>query len=72
MKLLSYKDKELAGKRLYDLLHPDDLNYFASGHKECKSNFPCITYTVNEIVIIIIILQTVICRLADACKLLED
>jgi hypothetical protein len=51
MKLLNYKDKELAGKRVYDLLHPEDLNYFAAGHKECKSSFPraifAVDYTIN-------------------------
>jgi PAS fold len=36
MKLLNYKQEELSGKHVYDLLHPDDLNYYASGHKECK------------------------------------
>lgn len=31
-----YSDRELATKSGYDLIHPDDLNYFSSAHQECE------------------------------------
>ncbi|CAH1799589.1 unnamed protein product [Owenia fusiformis] len=32
--LFGYSDKELSAKGGYDLIHPDDLNYFAAAHQE--------------------------------------
>lgn len=34
--MLQYSDDELAGKRGYDLIHPDDCNYYSAAHQECK------------------------------------
>jgi hypothetical protein len=36
--LFEFSDHELAQKGGYDLIHPDDLNYYASGHQERKSS----------------------------------
>lgn len=34
--MFGFADRELATKSGYDLIHPDDLNYFSSAHQECK------------------------------------
>jgi aryl hydrocarbon receptor len=34
--MFGYGDRELASKSGYDLIHPDDLNYFSAAHGECK------------------------------------
>jgi len=35
--MLQYSDEELAGKRGYDLIHPDDCNYYSAAHQERTS-----------------------------------
>jgi len=32
--VLQYSDEELADKRGYDLIHPDDCSYYAAAHQE--------------------------------------
>lgn len=34
--MFGYSDRELVTKSGYDLVHPDDLSYFAAAHQECK------------------------------------
>lgn len=34
--LFGYSDHELQEKGGYDLIHPDDLTYYAAAHQECK------------------------------------
>jgi len=34
--VFDYSDQELLQKGGYDLIHPDDLNYFAAAHQERK------------------------------------
>ena len=34
--LFGYIEAELAEKGGYDLIHPDDLTYYAAAHEECK------------------------------------
>jgi aryl hydrocarbon receptor len=34
--MFGFSDRELATKSGYDLVHPDDLNYFSAAHQECK------------------------------------
>ena len=36
--LFGYSDHELQEKGGYDLIHPDDLTYYAAAHQECESN----------------------------------
>jgi len=36
--MFGFGDRELANKSGYDLIHPDDLNYFSAAHGECKYN----------------------------------
>jgi len=40
--MLQYSDDELSGKGGYDLIHPDDCNYYSAAHQErtscCHSN----------------------------------
>ena len=35
--LFGYIEAELAEKGGYDLIHPDDLTYYAAAHEECKN-----------------------------------
>jgi len=35
--MLKYSDEELAGKRGYDLIHPDDCHYYSAAHQERTS-----------------------------------
>jgi len=48
--MLKYSDEELAGKRGYDLIHPDDCNYYSAAHQERTSY-----HSILIIIIIIII-----------------
>jgi len=34
--MFGFSDQELVEKRGYDLIHPDDLTYFAAAHQECQ------------------------------------
>lgn len=34
--VFGYTDRDLATKMGYDLIHPDDLSYFAAAHQERK------------------------------------
>ena len=34
--LFGFSDQELMEKGGYDLIHPDDLQYYAAAHQECK------------------------------------
>lgn len=36
--LFGFADQELLDKGGYDLIHPDDLNYYAAAHQECELN----------------------------------
>lgn len=36
---LGYTDAEYSQFGGYDLIHPDDLKYYANAHKECKNSF---------------------------------
>ena len=39
--LLGYNDTEFTQFGGYDLIHSDDLKYYANAHKECKLNYKC-------------------------------
>jgi hypothetical protein len=36
--ILGYNEAEFVQTGAYDLVHSDDLKYYASAHKECKPN----------------------------------
>ena len=44
--LFGYSDHELQEKGGYDLIHPDDLTYYAAAHQECK-NSHVLTFSCN-------------------------
>lgn len=35
---MGYSDAEFIQTGGYDLIHPDDLKYYANAHKECNTN----------------------------------
>lgn len=35
---MGYSDAEFIQTGGYDLIHPDDLKYYANAHKECNNN----------------------------------
>jgi len=47
--LLQYSDEELTGKRGYDLIHPDDSNYYSAAHQERTSilRYRCILLSLS-------------------------
>lgn len=42
--MFGFSDRELATKSGYDLIHPDDLSYFAAAHQECKYLPPLLSH----------------------------
>jgi len=52
--MLKYSDEELAGKRGYDLIHPDDCNYYSAAHQE-RTSYHSILIIIIIIIIIVII-----------------
>ena len=46
--LFGYSDHELQEKGGYDLIHPDDLTYYAAAHQERKNASYLHSLTLNE------------------------
>lgn len=45
--VLGYSDNEFISMSGYELVHPDDLKYYANSHKECKN----INYLIKDLII---------------------